>query len=429
MASFSLSTQQMRATVLPFIVVLLFVVFLLYIALKFYILPAVIKHLIWVAPIKPATLVQIDLREITDSGVHIACQGTVKDTRLPISFVSVQVTIPCIRIYDAILGDILCDLHLDKPVLVNGLSDMDISQFVRVELSNNVEALRGIVDRLLIGGPTELARIVVRLEFSGTFLLMNWLLLEDISCFKSINIADFVKANFPTFCSMAEKTSNSDSFSSDPVDSSGMNSISDSIFVPSAPETKELIPDATLKPLPVVPRLRTIVGGIEIVFEKPPGLNLVLGDIKFEAILNGSRVAYCTMQGVSFSNVHCVSKIMLEVEPCVTSSNPLSGLAAAARGIVTGAVKGTLNGLFYGDWGAGSTILGLQSISVMDQNGNEFDWLRQLLGSLQLEHDIDAVKKGAEITQKATGKFKDGFLRMATDLMATAGRQSKCTVM
>jgi hypothetical protein len=190
-----------------------------------------------------------------------------------------------------------------------------------------------------------------------------------------------------------------------------------------------LLPDATLTPLPVTQGLRTILGGLEIEFAKPPGLNLKLGETRFLTNLNGSQVAHCVIQSVELSDVSTVCRLILEVEPCVTSNKPISGLASAAKGIVTGAVKGTVNGILYGDWGAQSTIVGMKGITIKNEQGRLVRWVQELLEVIEIEHDVDAVKKGAALTKQATGDFKEGLVRMVANVLDVAGNQSRCTVM
>ena len=171
------------------------------------------------------------------------------------------------------------------------------------------------------------------------------------------------------------------------------------------------------------------MGGLEIIFSKPPGLTFKFGDIRFDSMLNGSRVAHCIIQGAELAADSTVCRILLEVEPCVTSKRPISGLATTAKGMIAGAFTGTMNGLLYGDWGAGATIVGVDNISVENEQRRQVKWLSDILSIVQMEHDIDAVKKGASLTKQATGEFKDGLVRMAAGVVEIAGKQSRCALM
>lgn len=227
-----------------------------------------------------------------------------------------------------------------------------------------------------------------------------------------------------------ERSSLEKSIPSIATSSRSRSNLNEPIRIPAYEKTKFLIPNATLTPLPVTPRLaRSIIGGAEIVFDTAPALLFKLGEIKFCVSLNGSNVASCVIQGVQLQETCTMCRVSLEVEPCVISSRPVSGFASAAKGILKGAISGTLNGLLYGEWGAGSTIMGICDLTVSNEQGKQVNWLSDILSSIPLEYDIDAVKKGVALTSKATGDFKDGMLRVAASVYDGAGRQSRCNVM
>ncbi|KAI8911827.1 hypothetical protein EDD86DRAFT_203411, partial [Gorgonomyces haynaldii] len=325
-------------------------------------------------------------------------------------------------------------MYLSNPIVADGKQDLQIKQSVHLDVCDNTEALKRLTNLILIGGQKEVERLTVRIEFTMTLSIMDWFVVDRLPCKKTINVGEVIelKKRLAQEKQDLKQETESDSDSDitlQPLQKSlSLSTLSDPINVPTLPQLQDLVPDAIITPLPVTPRLRTIVGGMEIVFAKPPGFNFQFGDIRFDSLLNGSRVAHCVIQGCQLSENTPVCRILLEVEPCVTSSKPLSGLASTASGMLRGAVTGALNGLLFGEWGAGATIVGVDNITVENEQGRQVRWLSDILSNLTIEQDIDAIRKGASLTKKATGDFQEGLLRMAASVLDTAGKQSRCTV-
>ncbi|KAI8913724.1 hypothetical protein BC831DRAFT_489774 [Entophlyctis helioformis] len=194
-----------------------------------------------------------------------------------------------------------------------------------------------------------------------------------------------------------------------------------------------LIPVPVITPLPVTPLMRSINGGLDIVFPTPPNLTYKLGSVRFHALLNGSRVAQGTIRGLEMSNERTNMTITVEIVPAMTSEAPVRGLASTAKGMLTGAVKGALNGFLYGDWGAGATIVGVTGLQVENEEGRMVAWMEELLSVVEIEYDIDAVRKVGSTAAKATGSLKESVLHMAVGVVDAARRSpnggSRCSIM
>ncbi|KAL2911761.1 hypothetical protein HK105_208764 [Polyrhizophydium stewartii] len=191
-----------------------------------------------------------------------------------------------------------------------------------------------------------------------------------------------------------------------------------------------LIPIPMINRLPVRPHMRSIVGGLDIQFATPPNLNFKLSSVRFDVILNGGKVAHGTLRGLEMSNTKTEMHISLEVVPAMVSEAPIRGFASTAKGMLTGAVKGALNGLLYGDWGAGSTIVGISGLAVENEEGRIVPWLAELLSAIEIEHDVDAVRKFGSTAVQATSSLKDNVMQMAAGVLEVAGPGgARCSVM
>jgi hypothetical protein len=203
-------------------------------------------------------------------------------------------------------------------------------------------------------------------------------------------------------------------------------SLNDPIFVPADELTKYLIPDATLTPLPIALRIsRSIVAGLEVAFASPPGLVFKLGEIQFNVKLNGGVVAICTITGVEFREDSKLCRVSITCAPCMTSSAPVLGFATTSKGVLKGLFAGAINGLLYGEWGAGATVIEICNLQVCNEQGRKVTWISDIVSDIPLEYDIDAARKGLGAIK--SGKFKDGVLRVAAGMYESAA--GRCVVM
>ena len=178
-------------TLLLVLVLLLFVISLGISLLKFIILPKLVKHAIEIAPLDKEPLFnKFNLQALTEAGCHVSFEATVPETKLLIPFLWVKATIPSIRILDAFLGDVLVDLYLSDPIIANGQHDLKLSQSVHVDLCDNTEALKGLTNKILIGGQKEVERLTLRLQFKLSLSIMDLFFLENLDCGKTINIKE-----------------------------------------------------------------------------------------------------------------------------------------------------------------------------------------------------------------------------------------------
>ncbi|KAH6586684.1 hypothetical protein BASA61_006480 [Batrachochytrium salamandrivorans] len=193
----------------------------------------------------------------------------------------------------------------------------------------------------------------------------------------------------------------------------------------------ELFAIRTISHLPVKPHMRSILGGLDIQFDTIPNLTYKFTAIRFNVILNDSKVAHGTIRGFEMSDTRKDMQLILEIVPAVVSEAPILGIASTAKGMLKGAVKGALNGFLYGNWGAGSTIVSLSDIQVDNEEGRSISWLDELLSVVELEHDLDAVRKLGSSARHASGKpLTEGFALLTAGILEAAGTAgSRCTIM
>ena len=158
-------------------------------------------------------------------------------------------------------------------------------------------------------------------------------------------------------------------------------------------------------------------------------MELCLPLIKAKVALNGSQVASCTIYGLSLDKTKTHVDLSVETVPLVVSK-PISGALSAARGVVRGALTGTLNGLLFGQWGEGSTIMGVYEIEIYDSEYHHVEWLEIILNNLEIEKDLDAVKRVKSKAGQVAHNVKDGLSQLASNVVHTAiSRGSKCSIM
>ena len=97
-------------------------------------------------------------------------------------------------------------------------------------------------------------------------------------------------------------------------------------------------------------------------------------------------------------------------------SQPLRGIASAARGLLQGAVQGTLNGLLYGDWGGKAVVLGVNQFKIFSDQG-EIEWLTRILEPIEVEKDVEAAKRVRGKAGEMIGDVRDGLFNLVSEMI------------
>jgi hypothetical protein len=340
-------------------------VFVAYLCLKHHFIPEWIAEAIAKAPLDAEAVVNaLEIKELNDEGFHLSINTTVRNTKLPMQNLCIQLSIPAVRVY--ISNHLVAIAKLSNPLRIDGERDLEIDQHISVDLCHSVCELKPILKRFSILGKKEMDRLVFRIEFSLSINIMNTIRFESIPCSKLIRVSE----------------------------------------LQSRPVESKLLPKPKLTPF-VHPRLRSMEAGLHIEFDKVPELRLSLGKVSFRALLNGSSVADCVVTGV---NMASTMKIVFEI-------TPLHGRAIlspfhVSKGIVKGAISGIANGLLYGDWGGQVLVIGMKNLSFENQDSKRVWWLDELFQGIELEHDLDAVRKvKARLDQKTTD-FSEALVNM-----------------
>jgi hypothetical protein len=186
---------------------------------------------------------------------------------------------------------------------------------------------------------------------------------------------------------------------------------------------KDLIPDPEITPF-VRPAVLAIDAGLSIQFSKPPGINFNIGQISFNSYLNGICVAKCTISNCQMSQLSKEAIFIVNIEP-TAFRNPITGPIGAFKSVLRGALRGTLNGLLYDEWGAESTLLGIRNIVVQDENGFEIQWLSKFLLKMDFEYDIDAVRTLGGKALEKTGDISNAIHQLTVAII----QQADCNLM
>ncbi|XJO73697.1 hypothetical protein BDV3_004636 [Batrachochytrium dendrobatidis] len=170
--------------------------------------------------------------------------------------------------------------------------------------------------------------------------------------------------------------------------------------------------------------------GLNIQFDTIPSLTFKFSAIKFNVFFNGSKVANGVLRGVEMLDTRKDMQILLEIVPSVVSNTPIQGIATTAKGVLKGALKGAFNGFLFGDWGAEATVFSIAGIQVENEQGNTVPWISDLLSVMELEYDLDAVRKVGSSAMQATGTLKEVMLKMTAGVLEASGSiGSKCSLM
>jgi hypothetical protein len=142
--------------------------------------------------------------------------------------------------------------------------------------------------------------------------------------------------------------------------SSSTLSFSESNFVKANEKTKYLLPDANMTIIAPTSNLRNILeikSGLDIVFSKPPGLNINLGDINFTARLNGSTIAHCLVRGINLFDdaTSCRIDIIIKLP-----------LLSSTKGVAVGVFNSITNGILLEEW---DMLLEISDLTVCNDQG------------------------------------------------------------
>ena len=151
--------------------------------------------------------------------------------------------------------------------------------------------------------------------------------------------------------------------------------------------------------------------------------------IKFHLTLNGSTFAAGVLQGLIIGPNTSSVQVSISLKSIVLK-NPVRGMASTVKGLLKGAMTGSLNGLLFGNWGQGLSVVGLRKIELYSSSGSRVEWLEQVLDTLELEKDLEAVKRLRSNAGKVAKNVKDGFASVSGSFVDAAVKSgSKCVVM
>ena len=372
---------------------LLLIVYVVFLVLKWIILPLYIQRLVETVKLdKELQFHHLELLAITEEGIDASVSLTILGTQWSRTerHVVVQSTSPVI-VYDAVTRKVLARVLLSDPIQIVGHNDLRVTQkHVSVLLASHSAELKRLLRNVVIGGYAELQRMAVDVEVTVDVDVMHVFALDGVKLKKTVNL---------------------DQLTTKHVNAS-------------------LVSTPTVTALPVVPQMRSIIGGCDIQFADPPNLCFSLGPVAFDILLNGSVVANASICGLVMSSSRKDMKISLHIVPAVVSDSPIRGLVTIAKSMLTGAANGTLNGILYGDWGAGATVVGVSRFRVTRSDGSEAEWTQDILSVVELEKDLDAVRKLGSTAQDATHDLRQGIMKVASDVLDVAGKSSsRCLVM
>lgn len=409
---------------------------LFFILLQSLILPAGIQKAVKDLPLdKELRIHDLSLQQFTPEGYIARVSLSILHSQPPVPWLRLQVrpTSPLL-VFDECSKRPLAEISCFQPISVTGKSDVFVEQD-RVELSLLEPVLvKETVRRVFAGGQQEIDKIAIRVELNASFDFWDGLLvLSDLKLVKRIHLGELrelkeriaaerakdyeeVRAKYGTFTDLSEAPL--------ALEEARVVEVTEGDF-----GLDGLLPKPTFTPLPMSAQIGSLIGGLDLQFASPPRLALALPVIRFKVQLNGSAIANGTLQGLILS--HDSAHVPLSIQlTSVAVSKPIRGLASTAKSFLKGALTGTLNGLLFGDWGAGSSVIGITNIEVFDMDGQHVLWLESILGALDFEKDLEAFERAKDRAGKAAGNVKDAVVNLSATVMDAASRGgSKCSIM
>ena len=409
-----------------------------YLIFNYYILPRLIKYAVEKAPLEApdAELREFKLLALDNVGLKLFIDSSISGSKIPsLSWLNfwIRLRLSQICIKEAHSKNLLGYLNFSNPIIVSTTQDIDLVQTIRFDFHENASALKSIVQRFSVVGKNELKHISVRISFRLNISILDVFVLEDVDCGKTINLEELRLA---TIIKKNQVGGKSESEISTIHDSMNSSSSSENLLEDNNDSRKTLIGDEdkfdenevddddtpdmdqTLLPNPEInvfanrKGLRSVEAGLEIEFSKPPKLNFQFGTISFTLMLHGSQFAKVKINGLSLFDNSRYARLIVEVSPSALSDRPITGAVTSMKGVIKGVLKGAVNGLIHGDWGAQAMILGVKDIEIRNERNREVWWIKELLTNIEIEHDLDAVRKVKTKIGKKTGNFQSALSRM-----------------
>ena len=372
---------------------LLYIVFLFF--FKFQIAPALLQFIVETAPIDCAEVkpLSLNLKTFNSTGIQLKFRGFLPHTKLPFPWIKPTcITVYTVAITDQETNQIIAYCSLSDPIVINALADVMIDQLITIDFNESTTALKKIIDRVTIVGTSQLRLVNIRIAFQIT-IDSPLLYLERIQVGKSINMGEVLEiAKDAASAAAAAASSNHDSRdSSFSSSSSSLDSLDDDADQSTIAEFDPLFPDPDVSAFAKPKGLRCIEAGLNISFSRPPTLCFDIQAITFDVFLHSSRMAKVVVGPLQLGQdpEATDAKFSVVIYPAALSSKPITGAFTSAKGIVKGVLKGAVNGLLFNEWGGEILVLQFKNI----QMNNQPWWIGSLLDGLELEYDVDAVKK------------------------------------
>ncbi|KAJ3411047.1 hypothetical protein HDV05_002869 [Chytridiales sp. JEL 0842] len=158
-----------------------------------------------------------------------------------------------------------------------------------------------------------------------------------------------------------------------------------------------------------------------------PSISLPPLTILFPLHMNSHPLANLTVNSPTFHFLTRSHEVNIHIKPLIVS-NPIKGLVSSTRGFLRGALRGTMSGVLGGEWGSGATIVSVPTREVKVECGGErIFWVEEILGVLEVEKDLDAVRKLGAAVKRGVGGLRGGVEGVVEGFVA--GLTEGCVVM
>lgn len=416
------------------LLVLLIAIIVVYVVMAF-VVPKIIKDQVGKAPIDKLVVVyDATVLGFSEFGVNIRLHFKVLGTKLPLRFLTAGLAVPptitISHIPDPVHPSMsyeIARVQLSDEITVTGEGDAEIKQsnvVVTILHAGNVRTLlRSVALKKSLKG------VFIKLNLEATIQVLGHVLWENLPLEKIIDVHDAqvrkhmnlekyleeqriekekrkeiaVKKETETEAACTDENSATSEPISEPLhsltttlpasssSSSAIRLSRTTTLIPRSPEDA-LLPGLKLTRLPLDSTLTSLTSGLLLSFTKPPPLGLRLSAVTFDVHLNGSIVASGYVSGIHVHDRSMLVRIGVEIVPAVVS-RPVRGVLSSMRGVLRGALNGTVSGLLGGEWGSGAAVIKLANVSVVDALGGKVVWLNEVLEALEIEHDLDAVRR------------------------------------
>jgi hypothetical protein len=301
------------------------------------------------------------------------------------------VRIPVINVVDYNTNELMAVVHLNSPIILDSITDLTIRQTLKVDLYENIKVVGSILNNIISKRKLNLPNFKV--TFPISINVMGIFEYTNIMCEQVIKISDLVGI----------KTRKMEMVAIQKSQYSMLSNILVHYTVFPEPKAKQqdylsfespdwlwgLLPNPKLN-IFLNPKLLGFEAGLDISFDKPPGLNFDIAKVTFDCKINGHTTASIDVARYEMSQFSKDSKLQFIVKPKILT-HPISGPISAASSIIKGTTKSVFHGLYGGAWGKGGLVIDFKNIRVINENKREIQWLNRLLNSLQLEYDLRDV--------------------------------------